>query len=67
MSEGTDLRVCESHQPHQHHVQHILIIENAVLALVNNTLYELHKVGLRQGMERICQFIPYAQKTEFVC
>jgi len=51
MSEGTDLRVRESHQPHQHHVQHILIIENAVLALVNNTLYELHKVGLRQGME----------------
>ena len=46
MSEGPDLRVSEADQPDDEGVQHVLIIEHAVLALLYHTLYELHKVDL---------------------
>ena len=47
VSEGTDLGVGESHQPHKQSVQHVLIIQNAVLTLANDPLQKLHKIGLQ--------------------
>ena len=47
MSEGPDLRVGEANQPHNESVQHVLIVENAVLALKDDVVDEIHKVTLR--------------------
>ena len=49
VSEGSDLRVSEAHQPDDESVQHVFIIEHTVLALLNHTLYELHKVDLMRS------------------
>lgn len=49
VSEGTNLGVGESHQPYEQSVQHVLIIQNAVLTLTNDTLQKLHKIGLQHG------------------
>lgn len=47
MSECPNLRVCEPHKPGNDGVQHVLIIEDAVLTLLHNAINELHKVGLK--------------------
>ena len=48
VSEGPDLGVRESDQPDDEGVQHVLIIENAVLALKNDVVDEVHKVTLKE-------------------
>lgn len=45
---GPDLGVCESNQPDDDSIQHVLIVENAVLALKDDVVDEVHKVTLRE-------------------
>lgn len=46
--EGPDLWVCEADQPDDEGVQHVLIIENAVLALKDDVVDKIHKVALKE-------------------
>ena len=48
MPKGPDLGVCESNQPDDDSIQHVLIVENAVLALKDDVVDEVHKVTLRE-------------------
>jgi hypothetical protein len=48
VSEGPDLRVCESDQPDDEGVQHVLIVENAVLALEDELVDEINKITLKE-------------------
>ena len=47
MSEGPDLGVGESNQPDNECVQHVFIIDNAMLALEDDVIDEVHKVALQ--------------------
>ena len=48
VSEGPDLGVCESDQPDDEGVQHVLVVDNAVLALENDVVDEIHKITLKE-------------------
>ena len=48
MPEGSDLGVGEANQPHDEGVQHVFVIENAVLALEDDVIDEVHKVVLNK-------------------
>lgn len=51
MSEGPDLRVGEADQPDDEGIQHVLIIENAVLALNDDVVDEINKITLKEKKE----------------
>ncbi len=51
VSEGPDLRVRKSYCPYYECVQHVLIVQCAVLALFHQTPYELTKVVLWKGCQ----------------
>ena len=51
MSEGPDLRVREADQPNNEGVQHVLIVENAVLALNDDVVDEINKITLKEKKE----------------
>ena len=46
--EGPDLGVREANQPHDESVQHVLVVEDAVLALEDDVVDEVHKVALNE-------------------
>ena len=48
MPEGPDLGVCEADQPDNERVQHVFIVENAVLTLKDDVIDEVNKVTLRK-------------------
>ena len=64
---GPDLRVCEADQPDDESVQHVLIIENAVLALKDDVVNKVHKVTLKE--KKIHQAIDaaFGKYNQYTC
>ena len=48
MPEGSDLRVSESDQPYDERVQHVLVVDDAVLTLEDDVVEEVDKVTLER-------------------
>ena len=52
MPERPDLRVSETDQPDDEGVQHVLIIENTVLALEDDVVDKINKITLKEEKKR---------------
>lgn len=52
MPERPDLRVSETDQPDDEGVQHVLIIENTVLALEDDVVDKINKITLKEEKKK---------------